>query len=121
MEREYTAQNVASQVTCALHDGWCVTAETISESAIVVAASDVLVSEFGNELVLLNLRDGVYYGLEEVGARLWALLRQPTTLPAIRDALVSEYEVEPTRCEREARALLGDLVARGLVTIQEQR
>jgi hypothetical protein len=98
-----------------------VTAETISESAIVVAASDVLVSEFANELVLLNLRDGVYYGLEDVGARVWALLRQPTTLLAIRDALVSEYDVEPKRCDRDARALIGDLVAKGLVTIQEQR
>ena len=97
------------------------TAETISESAIVVAASDVLVSEFANELVLLNLRDGVYYGLEDVGARLWALLRQPTTLLAIRDALVSEYDVEPKRCDRDARALIGDLVAKGLVTIQEPR
>ena len=86
-----------------------------------MAASDVLVSEFGNELVLLNLRDGVYYGLEDVGARLWSLLKKPTTLPAIRDALVSEYDVEPQRCERDARALIGDLVARGLVTIQEQR
>ena len=94
---------------------------TISESAIVVAAADVLVSEFGDELVLLNLRDGVYYGLEDVGARVWALLRQPTTLPAIRDTLVSEYDVEPERCEQDARALIGDLVTRGLVTIQEQR
>ena len=97
------------------------TAGTISESAVVVAATDVLVSEFGDELVLLNLRDGVYYGLEAVGARLWALLKQPTTLAAIRDALVSEYDVEPKRCERDARALIEDLVARGLVMIPEQR
>ena len=85
----------------------------------IVASGDVLVSEFGNELVLLNLRDGVYYGLEDVGARIWALLKQPVTLTAIRDAIVSEYEVEPTSCERDVRALVEELATKGLVEIRE--
>ena len=90
-----------------------------TRDATIVALSDVLVSEFGNELVLLNLRDGVYYGLEDVGARIWALLKQPVTLTAIRDAIVSEYEVEPTSCERDVRALVEELATKGLVEIRE--
>ena len=85
----------------------------------IVASGDVLVSEFGNELVLLNLRDGVYYGLEDVGARIWALLKQPVTLSAIRDAIVSEYDVNPTSCERDVRALVEELATKGLVEIRE--
>jgi Coenzyme PQQ synthesis protein D (PqqD) len=95
-------------------------ARAISETAVLVAAGDLLASDFGAEQVILNLKDGVYYGLEEVGARIWRLLQKPTTIPAILGALAEEYDVDSARCERDLRALLGDLVARGLVEVRER-
>ena len=96
------------------------TARAIPDSAIVVAAGEFLDSEFGTEVVILNLKDGVYYGLEDVGARIWTLLREPVTIAAIREVLVSEFEVEAARCERDIRKLLGELAARGFLQIREQ-
>lgn len=87
---------------------------------MIVVAQGVLASDFGAEQVILNLRDGVYYGLQDVGARIWQLLQRPTTVPAMCAALVEEYEVEPERCERDLLALIADLSARGLVTITER-
>lgn len=92
---------------------------TISDSAMVVMTSDLLVSEFGDEVVILNLRDGVYHGLEEAGARIWRLLREPVTVRNIRDVVVSEFDVAPEQCERDVRALIVELVASGLVEIKE--
>jgi hypothetical protein len=85
-----------------------------------VAADDLLVTEFGAELVVLNLRDGVYYGLEDVGARIWQLIQEPVTVAAICDVVASEYDVERVNCETDTRALLGELAARGLVEVREQ-
>jgi hypothetical protein len=90
----------------------------IPDSATIVAAADLLVSEFESELVVLNLRDGVYYGLQDVGVRIWTLLQEPVTVMAVRDTLVSEYDVEPSRCERDLRALLKELASRGLIEIR---
>ncbi len=90
----------------------------IPDSASVVAAGDLLASSFGQELVILSLRDGVYYGLEDVGARIWQLLQRPIAVSAIRDALVAEYDVEPERCGRDLRALLRDLAGRGLIEVR---
>jgi hypothetical protein len=92
----------------------------IPDSATVVAAADLLFNTFDREMVILNLRDGVYYGLEDVGARLWSLLQRPITVAAIRDALVAEYDVEPARCGRDVRALLQNLAARGLIEVRER-
>jgi hypothetical protein len=89
--------------------------------ALYVANDDVLTTKFGDEVVILNLRDGVYYGLEDVGARVWQLLERPVTVAAIRDALVSEFEVAPGRCERDVSALVASLSERGLVRIQQDR
>jgi hypothetical protein len=98
-----------------------VPAPEIADSTAFAAAGDLLTSEFGAELVILNLRDGVYYGLEDVGARIWSLLREPVTLGAIRDALVAEDDVDPARCEQDLRALIRALVSKGLVRVLESR
>jgi hypothetical protein len=86
-----------------------------------VAAEDVLVTEFGSETVLLNLQDGVYYGLEDSGALVWTLLRQPVTVADIRDAVVAAYDVDPARCERDIRSLITDLADRQLIKRRDSR
>jgi hypothetical protein len=95
------------------------TTRRMPDSAIVVATRDLLSTEFDTELVILNLRDGVYYGLEDIGVRIWRLLQRPIMVAALRDALVAEYEVEPARCGRDVRALLQDLATRGLIEVRE--
>ena len=94
-------------------------ASAISGHTTVVATADLLSSEFGEEFIILNLRDGIYYGLDHVGARIWNLVRQPTTVTAVRDALVSEYEVDPAQAQEDLLRLLGDLASKGLIEIRE--
>jgi hypothetical protein len=87
-------------------------------TTIIAAASDALAAEFGEELVVLNAETGIYYGLEEVGARIWSLLKQPTTFEAIRNVITSEYEVEADDCERDLIDLLRHLNSVGLVKVK---
>jgi hypothetical protein len=96
------------------------TRHAISGSATVAAVADVLATELGGEVVMLNLSDGIYYGLEDVGARLWTLLKHPITVADLCGTLVLEFDVEPDRCERDVRALLNDLLSRGLVEIRDR-
>jgi len=46
------------------------------------------------EAALLNLKDGVYYGLNPVGARIWNLLQKPITAGEILEVIIEEYDVE---------------------------
>jgi len=96
-----------------------VTAHTISDKTTLVAACDLLTNDFGSEFVILNLRDGVYYGLEDVGASIWRCLQTPVTVGAICDEVVSEYEVTQPRCERDVRAFIAELASHELVEIRE--
>jgi hypothetical protein len=80
----------------------------------------VLTGEFDTDAVILDLRDGVYYGLEGVGARIWSLLQRPTSLQALGDAIVAEYEVEPARCLADLRELCAQLLQRGLIRVAGQ-
>lgn len=86
--------------------------------SIVVAAKDQISSDLGKEAVILNLKTGVYHGLDPVGARIWNLLQEPRTVNDILDALLNEYEVEPDRCERDLLALLQQLASEGLIEVR---
>jgi len=90
----------------------------LPHSATIVVADDLVSSDFGDELVVLDLRDGVYYGLEDVGARIWKLVQTPISIAGIRDALLAEYDVEPERCDHDVRALVAELAEKRLVRIQ---
>src|SRR5687768_775244 len=89
-------------------------------TTVVVATADALTAEFGEELVVLNALTGVYYGLEKVGARVWTLLKEPTTLGALRDAIASEYDVRADVCEHDLAALVTSLRSVGLVDVRAE-
>lgn len=91
----------------------------VSERSIVVAATDQVSTSLRDEVVILGLSDGVYYGLNEVGARVWALVREPMTVGQIRSVVVAEFDVDPDRALSDVLALLDDLVRHGLVEIRD--
>lgn len=80
-----------------------------------VAARDQLSCEVGGEVVILNLADDTYYGLSEVGAFVWSLLREPRSPAELREAVLAEFDVPAEVCEADLARLLGELSARGLV------
>jgi hypothetical protein len=85
---------------------------------MVVAASDVLSSELGSEHVLLNLQDGTYYGLDDVGGEIWKLLQTPIAVADLCRAIIEAYDVDPGRCRDDVLMLLEDLAERRLVEIR---
>ena len=87
-------------------------------SGTVVAAKEVLSSELGAEHVLLNLRDGTYYGLEEAGSDIWKLLETPIEVSELCLAICETYDVEPERCRQDVGKLLRELIDRGLVDLR---
>jgi hypothetical protein len=88
---------------------------TIDLAARYVVSDDQVCTTVGGETVILGLNDGVYYGLDAVGARVWELLSAPKSVAGLADVIVSEFDVERGRCEDDLVALLQDLVSKGLV------
>jgi hypothetical protein len=78
---------------------------------------DVLVQDLQGESVILNVESGRYFGLDEVGTRMWAVLTTAKSLQAACDALAGEYEVERERLERDLLALVEKLVEHQLVEV----
>jgi hypothetical protein len=87
----------------------------LTRATTVVASRDQASTMVGAEAIILGMTDGVYYGLDGVGARIWSLIQAPRSLGEIADVLEAEFEVERDRAWEDLCALTNDLVARGLV------
>ncbi len=77
--------------------------------------TQVMARQVGEEVVILDLASGTYFGLDPVGARIWQMMGEGKTLSAICDAMLQEYEVRRADVERDLVALTNDLRARGLI------
>ena len=80
----------------------------------LMVAPDVMFRQLDDEAVLLDLKSGIYFGLNGVGARTWELILEHGRLSEVRDALLREYEVDRNSVERDLLALAAELVARQL-------
>ena len=90
-------------------------AEASSLDRTVHHSADVLFQEVGDETVLLDLASESYFGLNEVGARIWQLIGDGATLQSVFDALVQEFDAEPERIHADLLALVDELARAGLI------
>ena len=82
-----------------------------------VAVQEQISCDLSGEAVILNLRTGMYYGLNPVGARIWELLQTPRTILKVSDTIAAEYSADPSVCERDVRSLIDRLTSVQLVRV----
>jgi len=82
-------------------------------------SNDVLFQEVRGETVLLDLASEQYFGLDEVGTRVWALLGEGKGVDVIVSVLFDEYEADRDRLEADVRDLIGSLLDAGLIRAEE--
>ena len=82
---------------------------------------DVISQEVSGETVLMDLESENYYGLDEVGTRIWQLIGQTNDLRVIYQTLLQEYEVKEERLLQDLDVLLGQIAGLGLITLEQRR
>lgn len=87
----------------------------LSLGSTITTTSELAHRKLAEEVVILNLASGRYYGLAEVAARIWELIQTPCSIQQVCDTLVTEYEVDPAECERDLLALLEQLLQEQLI------
>ena len=81
----------------------------------VTIADGVLYQELEDEAVLLNMENQQYFGLNDVGARMWKSLMEAGTIAAAGDLLGETYGIEQTIIRADLEGLVRDLLNAGLL------
>ena len=84
----------------------------------ITLSPDVISQEVSGETVLLDLESENYFGLDEVGTRIWQLIKESGDLQVIYRTLLEEDEVEEERLQADLEVLLGEIAELGLITLQ---
>lgn len=87
----------------------------------ITAIKDHLYSELKDEGVVLSLKNGKYYGLNEVGRSIWKTIQSPVTVSEIQTALMEEYEIDETKCREEVITFLKQMAEEELLEIQNEK
>jgi hypothetical protein len=74
---------------------------------MIKANNKILFQKLGKEAVILHLDSEEYFGLDEIGTRIWEVLKQEGSTEKALSILLEEYNVE----EEILRADIEELIA----------
>ncbi|MFT3722150.1 MAG: PqqD family protein [Hyphomonadaceae bacterium] len=86
-----------------------------SDAVTIEVGEEVVSCAFGEGLALLDLRSGQYFSLNSVGAFIWSQLEKPTTVGALRRAVVAHYDAAEERCLSDLDDWLGKMAHSKLI------
>ena len=90
----------------------------LTNLSVVKKSVDQISCDMAGEAVVLNMKSGVYYGMDQVGALVWSLVDEPRTVEYIRETILQQFEVEPESCERDLIAFLYEMESAELIDIE---
>ncbi len=79
----------------------------------------VLHREIAGESVLLNLGSESYFGLDEIGTRMWAVLTSAPSIEAAYQVLLEEFEVDAQTLRSDLSAFIARLAEAGLAAVED--
>ncbi len=94
--------------------------QELSLTSRVRIPDGVLSRDLQGELVILDLKTGVYFGLDPVGTRIWHLLQEHQSLQKVLDSLAEEYEVAEPGCAHDLLGFVAKMLERGLVEVNNK-
>jgi hypothetical protein len=89
----------------------------VNPNSMVLRSDNLLAQSVDEDIVILDTEKGVYYGIENIGSRIWQLIVTPISARQICQMLIEDFAVDRETCEHDVLAFLEMLLHRGLIEI----
>ena len=90
---------------------------TLTPKDRVRRVADVMDAEIDDQTVMMDIEQGSYFGLNQMGTRIWALLAEPMVIGDLCDQFTEQFDVPREQCEGQVIDFLGSLLDRGLLQV----
>lgn len=81
------------------------------------AAEHVVATQQVDTTILLDIRRGKYYTLNQVGGRIWALLADGATASSVKQCLAKEFDVPPEKLAADVESFIVTLDSSRLISV----
>ncbi len=75
----------------------------------------MLFSHIDDEVVMMSMETGEYYGLNPIASRIWELLETPRTFGQLTNLLMQEFDIDEVTCQHDVSTFLKQLIEKKLV------
>ncbi len=85
---------------------------------IIARNEAMLTADLLDEMVMMNIDKGEYYGLNLTSSHIWNLLENAISVSGICEALLKKFEIDPATCQQDVLQVLDEMVELGVVEIR---
>lgn len=86
---------------------------------IKLKSPDIIDSKIDDELVMIDINNGNYYGINKLGCVIWELIKSDeVTVSQVCDRLQERFEVPRDICEKETLSFLEVLLNHQLIEVK---
>ncbi|WP_379164152.1 lasso peptide biosynthesis PqqD family chaperone [Paenibacillus sp. sgz5001063] len=96
------------------------TTGVLSPESVLVQREGNIASDMDGEKVMLNVKNGKYYNLGEVGGEIWTALASPITAARVVEVIQESFEVPEETARQDVFAFLQSLLNEDLAAIVSQ-
>jgi hypothetical protein len=75
----------------------------------------IVQSKIGEEVVMLDMESGFYFGLNSVASVIWGMLAEEIGFEKLIDQLIAQFEVERSICEADTQELLDQMLEKNII------
>lgn len=90
----------------------------MDDTTLVSISKQAVHCDLEEEVVILGLDDGVYYGLNPVAAFIWNTIQTPHTVGELKEKILAEYDVTEDICQADLLEILQKLLDNKLIEIK---
>ena len=91
--------------------------QTVNLSSRVVRHPEIIFAEAGDDVLMMSIEKGEYYGLSSVGSFLWELMAVPVSVESLCQRTLQEYKVDEATCQSDVLEFVTKLVDNGTVQL----
>ncbi len=90
----------------------------LTNETILQRNPEIISSKIDDEVVMMSIEEGKYFGLDPIGSIIWELLEQPQSLADIIPQLQKDFDVEEDQCQEDCSKFILDMLNKNTLIIQ---
>jgi hypothetical protein len=91
--------------------------QSIKNNSIIKRKNDIVFNKLDDEIVMMSIKNGQYYGLDNIATRIYELIEIPTTFENLIKKLIEEFDVEIDICNKDVVSFLLLLAEKEIIVI----
>jgi hypothetical protein len=91
----------------------------LSLDSIVQRDPNVIAAEAEQDIVMVSIANGFYYGVSDVAREIWEAIERPRKIAGLIEDLVATYDVDRSSCAEQTLSFLENLLAERLLQVED--